>query len=417
MNEPMRFSTEWPIALLTDVADVIDPHPTHRAPQEDQNGIPFAGIGDLDENGNLDYSKVRKVPSEVFADHQAKYRITSNTIGFGRVASIGKVIDFKGFVRPVTISPTLAIIEPKDINKKFLLNVLRSEKVKTQIGLLTTGSTRSSLGIELLRTLEVIVPPLPEQQKIASILTAVDEVIASTTAQINKLKDLKTGMMQELLTKGIGRAGHPHTEFKDSPVGRIPKSWEVVKTGQVTKSIVPGRNKPKQLDGDIPWITISDIDEVYISKSKSNFGVSRIVLAEASGKTVPKDAVVMTVVGEFGISAVAACELVLNQQLHAFVCSVKIFPMYLCFILRFQKAQLEKLATQTTIAYMNKENTESLLIPLPSIDEQKKITEAVLSVENSIVKKTSRLNALYASKKALMQDLLTGKVRVKVNSQ
>ena len=71
---------------------------------------------------------------------------------------------------------------------------------------------------------------MAEQQKIASILTSVDEVIEKTEAQISKLQDLKKGMMQELLTKGIG-----HTEFKDSPVGRIPKGWEVVKLGRFSR--------------------------------------------------------------------------------------------------------------------------------------------------------------------------------------
>ena len=73
-------------------------------------------------------------------------------------------------------------------------------------------------------------PPKPEQQKIASILTSVDEVIEKTEAQIGKLQDLKKGMMQELLTKGIG-----HTEFKDSPVGRIPKGWEVKTLNEVAQ--------------------------------------------------------------------------------------------------------------------------------------------------------------------------------------
>ena len=66
-------------------------------------------------------------------------------------------------------------------------------------------------------------PPLPEQKKIASILTSVDEVIENTQKQIDKLQDLKKATMNELLTKGIG-----HTEFKDSELGRIPKSWEVI---------------------------------------------------------------------------------------------------------------------------------------------------------------------------------------------
>ncbi len=76
---------------------------------------------------------------------------------------------------------------------------------------------------EYLQDLDYFLPPLPEQKKIASILTSVDEVIENTQKQIDKLQDLKKATMNELLTKGIG-----HTEFKDSELGRIPKSWEVV---------------------------------------------------------------------------------------------------------------------------------------------------------------------------------------------
>jgi len=80
---------------------------------------------------------------------------------------------------------------------------------------------QANLGTTEILNGNLLLPPLPEQKKIAKILTSVDEVIDTTENQINKLKDLKKGMMNELLTKGIG-----HTKFKDSAVGRIPVAWE-----------------------------------------------------------------------------------------------------------------------------------------------------------------------------------------------
>ena len=74
-------------------------------------------------------------------------------------------------------------------------------------------------------------PPIKEQKKIAKILTSIDRVIELTEKEIAKLKDLKKGMMQDLLTKGIG-----HTKFKDSPTGRIPESWEVIKLKKAIES-------------------------------------------------------------------------------------------------------------------------------------------------------------------------------------
>ena len=66
-----------------------------------------------------------------------------------------------------------------------------------------------------------VFPPLSEQKKIVSVLNSVDEVIKNTQKHIQKLQDLKKGIMNELLTKGIG-----HTKFKDSKLGKIPKSWK-----------------------------------------------------------------------------------------------------------------------------------------------------------------------------------------------
>ena len=97
---------------------------------------------------------------------------------------------------------------------------------------------QANLGTSQILDGPITLPPLPEQKKIAAILTSVDTVIEKTQAQINKLKDLKTGMMQELLTKGIG-----HTEFKDSPVGRIPVEWEVKLIKGVCSSITDCVNK------------------------------------------------------------------------------------------------------------------------------------------------------------------------------
>ena len=90
------------------------------------------------------------------------------------------------------------------------------------------SGTQGNLNTSIVAELECPLPPLPEQQKIAAILSSVDGVIEKTRAQIDKLKDLKTGMTQELMTKGIG-----HTDFKDSPVGRVPVSWEVASISEI----------------------------------------------------------------------------------------------------------------------------------------------------------------------------------------
>ena len=83
-------------------------------------------------------------------------------------------------------------------------------------------------------------------------------------------------------------------------------------------SIVPGRDKPMLDGGDLPWITVSDIDSLNVFESIEGLSLSKKSLKKAHGRTAPKRAVIMSCVGSFGLVAITGKELVINQQLHAF---------------------------------------------------------------------------------------------------
>ena len=162
---------------------------------------------------------------------------------------------------------------------------------------LSAGSTFLEISSKEVKKFKVVIPPLPEQKKIAAILTSVDTVIEKTQAQIDKLKDLKTGMMQELLTKGIG-----HTEFKDSPVGRIPVEWEVKTIGDlanVKRGASPRPIKDKKWwGGNVGWIRISDVtaSSKYLNKTTqylSSEGVSKSI-------QIPKGEVILSICATIG---------------------------------------------------------------------------------------------------------------------
>lgn len=87
--------SDWEVKMLDELAEVIDPHPSHRAPTEVANGIPFLGIGDFNENGEIVKESYRVVPDVIFNEHQNRYNLNDELLGLGRVASIGKVIKFK----------------------------------------------------------------------------------------------------------------------------------------------------------------------------------------------------------------------------------------------------------------------------------------------------------------------------------
>ena len=190
----------WSFCELGDIANIIDPHPSHRAPIIDDRGIPFVGIGDIDESGNL-IKNARKVSEKIFDEHSLRYKLSDKTIGFGRVATIGKIIRFKNYDFKFTVSPTMAIINPIKIESDYLSFALDSNYMKTQIDKLLTGSTRSSLGIELLRKLIVKVPvDADEKIKISKALNSIVQKIDLEKQALAKYQQLKAGLLQDLLT-------------------------------------------------------------------------------------------------------------------------------------------------------------------------------------------------------------------------
>ena len=192
----------------------------------------------------------------------------------------------------------------------------------------------------------------------------------------------------------------------------LPEGWKLTNTGQECLSIVPGRNKPKEFSGSIPWITTPEISGRYLPSHLQKNYISKHTIKESGAKIVPEGGVVMSAVGDLGLVAIATEEITLNQQLHAFICKKNIDNEFLAYSIETQKSFMERVASKTTIPYLNKANCESIPILLPPLPEQKKIA-VILSTWDRAIEGTETLLAnSQQQKKALMQQLLTGKKRL-----
>lgn len=223
-----------------------------------------------------------------------------------------------------------------------------------------------------------------------------DKAIALTEKLIVAKQKLKKGLIQKLFNN---------------------ENWQIIKVGNVTDSVVPGRDKPKKFDGHIPWITTPDIDSENISKSKINLAVSLEELKRCNGKVIPSGSVIMNCVGEFGILAINSCDIVINQQLHAFIPHDKIDSIFLLYALKKQKRFMLRYATTTSVPYLNKNNCESIPIPVPPIEEQRKIADILTTAEDNITYTKQLLNQIQKQKRGLMQKLLTGEWRVNTEKE
>lgn len=247
-------------------------------------------------------------------------------------------------------------------------------------------------------------PPLPEQKKIASILTSVDEVIENTQKQIDKLQDLKKATMNELLTKGVG-----HTKFKDSELGKIPIEWKLKTLGNVSL-IVMGQSPDSKTYNDkgngLPFF-----------QGKADFGVRTPKVkywCSVPSKVAPKNSILFSVrapVGDINFSTEKCC---IGRGL-ASIKATEVEQEFLYQSLLYSKRKFEALGQGSTFEAINGAELKGFTIRIPPVAEQKKIASILTSIDETIEDRQRKLRKTKSLKKSLMQDLLTGKVRVKVN--
>jgi type I restriction enzyme, S subunit len=229
--------------------------------------------------------------------------------------------------------------------------------------------------------------------------------------------------MNELLTKGIGPGGGPHTEFKDSELGRIPKSWEVRTIGDivnpkrpVTYGIVQaGEHVPE----GIPYIRVSDMKSNSLHPAKM-MRTSPVIAERFMRSRVLEGDLVYALRGDVGKVLVVprileGANLTQGTALISKSDSIETSFLYWCFDSSATRKQTYDMAKGSTFVEMTLGNLKNIKIPVPPCLEQSAIAKILDSIEGTISLKVEKFHQTQSLKKSLMQDLLTGKVRVTVN--
>ncbi|MDZ7925344.1 MAG: restriction endonuclease subunit S [Marinagarivorans sp.] len=419
----------WSISTLNDLSSVITKGttPTTNGFPYTKSGIKFLRVENISKSGAILEDDLKFISQEA-NNSLRRSQLRSGDLLISIAGAIGRTALVEERHLPANTNQAVGIVRLVEdgAEKKYIRFSIESPIVDQQIKDMQSGLAQINLNLEQLGSVRINLPPRPEQQKIAAILTSVDEVIESTQAQINKLKDLKTGMMQELLTKGIGRDGLPHTEFKDSPVGRIPREWEVVNLNSVcnliTKGTTPTTLGFSYTDSGINFIKVESIVETgVIDKGKfsyicenANKALSRSIihagdiLITIAGATVGKLAIVEEIHTPANTNQALAIVRVDVKRVDR---NLVYFWLQSGYVLR-EVANIQTVGAQPNLSLAQ---IGGLNIILPPIEEQKKIVGVFTSIDAKLKIASLKLKASQAIKKALMQDLLTGKVRVKVN--
>jgi len=189
---------EWEVDSLGTLIKAVDAHPSHRTPPSIENGVPYLGISDIDDEGNIDLKKCRKVSYSVLAEHNNRYHLRDGDIIFGKIGTIGEPKRLKAWSN-VTISANVILIQPHDTSD-FIFWVLNSEYINNQVKNTIHSTSQPAFGMEKVRALTILIPPKNERETIQDILNQNESNILTTKRHLSKLQSLKTGLMQDLLS-------------------------------------------------------------------------------------------------------------------------------------------------------------------------------------------------------------------------
>lgn len=340
----------------------------------------------------------------------------SGTIG--RIFQIPEIYE-RGIINQALLKIT---VDHNKVNDSYFYNYFEWDSFQKKIIDNTQGGAMKNLvGMDIIKRTLFCLPPLPEQQRIAEILSTTDAHIEKLDQIIEDYQLLKKGMMKKLLTEGIG-----HTEFKETEIGRIPKEWEVVELREMF-DFYGGYSVPRaQLtEKGAYYIHYGDIHtrtRTYISTEEDCSWLPRFQIErEKVGASLKTGDIVFADASE-DYEGVGKSVVIVNNGyeivagLHTIVAKEKTETLFLGFKRYFldsveSRSQFKRLATGSKVYGISKGNLGKIVIPVPTIEEQKIISELLSNIDYRIEMFETEKNDFIQLKKSLMEKLLTGKIR------
>lgn len=305
---------------------------------------------------------------------------------------------------PVLVSPEYPVFTTAaSLDQDLLIAYLNNMKEFTAYcSAQKKGSTRTRMYFSRLSEFAMPIPPVEEQKKIAEILAICDRVIELKQQLLEEKRRQKKWLMQKLLDPNAG-VNQPEC----SGVKWITRC--IKELGTVITGSTPDKSCDEFWGGDFPWITSQDFTGKYI-------GIAEVHVTDAGKKkcrVLPAGAVLVTCIASIGLNAIAKVECATNQQINAVICNGICSEEMLYYIIEYNRGALERIAGKTAVPIISKDQFEKIKVTIPEgRSEQDKITKVLSVADSEIQLLQNELEIWQQKKKALMQLLLTGLVRV-----
>lgn len=378
------------VVRLGDIVDInIGKTPSRNVEKYWGKGEKWLSIKDMKEKFIRESSE--EITQKAIEDTNIKI-VPKDTVIMSFKLSIGKRAITSVDIYTNEAIAAFYIRDNKRIYNHYLYYVLEVLKFEDSTDRAVMGLT---LNKKKLKELKIPLPQLETQKKIVKVLDKAQELIDKRKEQISKLDLLIQSIFYNMF-------GDPVTN---------PKGWEVKKIIEESQCIVPSRDKPKSFTGNIPWITTNDlIENGFTTESKTNRGLTTEEIKEVKSKIIPSGSVIISCVGDLGITTINDREVVINQQLHSFQCGENLNTLYIKYLLPLRKDYMYKVANSTTVPYMNKSKCNNIPIIIPPLELQNKFSEIVEKIEDQRKNMEISLKNLELNYKSIMNKVFKGGV-------
>jgi type I restriction enzyme S subunit len=258
--------------------------------------------------------------------------------------------------------------------------------------------------------IQIPLPKVGEQHKIATVLYNVDQAIQKTEEVISQLDQVKQGLYQILFSEGYRN----HDQFKSSKYGQIPESWHVSKLTEISSQIqaggTPDTDEPEYYGGDIPWVKTGELSQYRVTETEEN--ITEQGFEESTARLFSPGTILIAMYGATtGEVSLLDIEATTNQACCGIVATDEVKPEFLFHQLNYLSNHLKSLSAGSGQQNISKGIIEKFDVLVPTVEEQCSILSVLNSVDKSISENESTKKQYQRLKQGLMQDLLSGKVR------
>lgn len=385
-----------------------------------KNGIRVLKITNI-SNNNIEWKNVSYVPKNYWKEF-SQYRLKNNDVVLALTGSIIrdglKIGIFKDNEKTLLNQRVCKFETSSKLDKKFLYYFLSQNYFQNQIQFRTTKSSQPNISTEEIEKIILWYPKnIFEQQKIANILSNIDNLIDSNESAIKSTKKLKKSILQKIFSKGIG-----HKKFKKTVLGNIPIEWDLADLGKI--GIWSGGGTPSNFvkeyweNGTIPWISAKDMKSFEKFDSKKKITLSGL---ENSSATLVKANSILFVVRSRILAktlpiAIAKVNLSINQDMKALFPKNEYDVNFLFYCLLSKREHIRSSCFKHGIMghSLDFQKLKSFTIPIPPKKEQIKIGSIISKIDQVLKHNEQNKRHVENIKEGLISKLLSGQIRVKV---